>query len=194
MGAVSSTFIAGVELKKRWPARWVSTQLQTIRLGKRYEDRSPLIKDSCLEALRPLRRLGHLEDSMWDAALKAGVLGEHQLAPVRKELESVVPMPAVFDQVFVRNLRARQWKKGASKMHLADQLSKDIELFKRSSGADRAVMVWCGSTEVSLEPSAVHETPESLEKGLKASAADIPPSMIYATPRLPASPVTADLS
>ncbi|TBR24547.1 inositol-3-phosphate synthase [bacterium] len=185
MGAVSSTFIAGVELAKRGLARPLGslTQLQTIRLGKRYEDRSPLIKDFV-----PLAGLSDLafggwdifEDSMWDAALKAGVLGEHQLAPVKKELDAVVPMPAVFDQAYVRNLTPRQWKKGATKMHLADQLSKDIEVFKKSSGADRVVMVWCGSTEVSLEQSAVHESVEALEKGLKASSSEIPPSMIYA--------------
>ncbi|MBI3297454.1 MAG: inositol-3-phosphate synthase [Elusimicrobia bacterium] len=185
MGAVSSTFIAGVELAKKGLARPVGslTQFQTIRLGKRYEDRAPLIKDFV-----PLAGLGDLvfggwdifEDSMWDAALKAGVLGEHQLAPVKDELDAIVPMPAVFDQAWVRNLKPLQAKKGATKLALAEQLIKDIEVFKKTSGADRVVMIWCGSTEVSLEPSAVHETIEAFEKGLKTNSPDIPPSMIYA--------------
>ena len=185
MGAVTSTFIAGVELAKKGLAKPIGslTQLQTIRLGKRYENRAPLIKDFV-----PLASMGDLvfggwdifEDSMWEAAMKAGVLSETQLSPVRKELESVVPMPAVFDQAYVRNLKARQQKKAATKFDLAEQLIKDIALFKKSSGADRLVMIWCGSTEVSMEQSAVHETIEAFEKGLKANSPDIPPSMIYA--------------
>ncbi|MDE2292589.1 MAG: inositol-3-phosphate synthase, partial [Elusimicrobia bacterium] len=185
MGAVTSTFIAGVQLARKGLARPLGslTQFQNIRLGKRYENRAPLIKNFVpLAALEDLTFGGWdiFEDSMWDAAMNAGVLAEHQLAPVRKELESVVPMPAVFDQAYVRNLKARQFKKGATKMHLAEQLMKDIELFKKSSGADRLVMVWCGSTEVSMERTAAHETVESLEKAMKANSQDVPPSMIYA--------------
>ncbi len=185
MGAVTSTLIAGVELAKKGMAapKGSLTQLQTLRLGKRYENRAPLIKDFV-----PLAGLDDLvfggwdifEDSMWEAALKAGVLAEHQLAPVRKELESVVPMPAVFDQAYVRNLKPRQVKKAANKLQLAEQIMKDIELFKRSSGADRLVMIWCGSTEVSMEIGSAHESVEALEKAMKADSDDVPPSMIYA--------------
>ncbi|MBI5596972.1 MAG: inositol-3-phosphate synthase [Elusimicrobia bacterium] len=185
MGAVTSTLIAGVELAKKGLAKPIGslTQLQTIRLGKRYEDRAPLIKEFVpLAGLEDLVFGGWdiFEDSMWEAAMKAGVLSEAQLAPVRKELEAIVPMPAVFDQDYVRNLKARQQKKAATKFELAEQVIKDIALFKKTSGAERLVMVWCGSTEVSMEPSAVHESVEAFEKGLKSNSPEIPPSMIYA--------------
>ncbi|MFC1679999.1 inositol-3-phosphate synthase [Elusimicrobiota bacterium] len=185
MGAVTSTFIAGVELIKKGFAipKGSLTQLQRIRLGKRYEDRNPLIKNFV-----PLAKIEDLvfagwdifEDSMWEAAMKAGVLRESQIAPVRKELENIVPMPAVFDQAYVRNLKARQQKKGKNKMDLAQQLIKDIALFKKRSGVDRLVMVWCGSTEVSMEQTAVHESVDAFENGLRKSSPDIAPSMIYA--------------
>ncbi|MFH1725759.1 MAG: inositol-3-phosphate synthase [Elusimicrobiota bacterium] len=185
MGAVTSTFIAGLELIKKGlgEPKGSLTQLQTIRLGKRYENRNPLIKNFV-----PLAEIGDIvfggwdifEDSMWEAALKAGVLPEARILPVKKELESIVPMPAVFDQAYVRNLKASQAKKGADKMDLAKQLIKDIEIFKKNSGCDRLVMVWCGSTEVSMEQTAVHETVESLEDAMRKNSPDIPPSMIYA--------------
>jgi myo-inositol-1-phosphate synthase len=119
-------------------------------------------------------------DNASEAALKAGVLTREALAPVRGELESVRPMSAVFERAWVKNLDGPNVKKGASKMHLADALVKDIEDFRKSSGASRAVMVWCGSTEVYAQQKPVHETLEAFEKGLKESSPDIPPSMIYA--------------
>ncbi len=185
MGAVTSTFIAGIELMKKGlaTAKGSLSQLQTIRLGKRYENRNPLIKDFV-----PLAKVNDLvfggwdifEDSMWEACLNAGVLSETQIRPVKKELEGIIPMPAVFDQDFIRNLKPQQVKKGASKMDLAEQLIADIELFKKSSGANRLVMIWCGSTEILVEQKPVHESVESLEEGLRLSSPDIPPSMIYA--------------
>ncbi|OIO06423.1 MAG: inositol-3-phosphate synthase [Elusimicrobia bacterium CG1_02_63_36] len=185
MGAVTSTFIAGVELMKKGLAapKGSLTQLQRIRLGKRYENRNPRISEFV-----PLAQLSNLvfggwdifEDSVWEAALKAGVLPETRLAPVKKELEAIVPMPAVFDQSYVVNLKARQQKTGKNKMDLAEQLMKDIELFKKSNGCDRLVMVWCGSTEVHMEKTAVHETLEAFEQGLRDDSKDIPSSSIYA--------------
>jgi myo-inositol-1-phosphate synthase len=185
MGAVTSTFIAGVELIKKGLGKPVGsvTQLQTIRLGKRYEKRSPLIKEFV-----PLASLEQLvfggwdlfPDDMWTAALKAGVLDEHRLAPVRKELEAVKPMPAVFDASYIKNLKGTHCKKAKSKWDLAQQVIADIESFKKKNGCDRVVMLWCGSTEILPEPSPVHETLEALEKGLRDSAPEIPPSMIYA--------------
>jgi myo-inositol-1-phosphate synthase len=185
MGAVTSTFIAGVELVKKGLGKPVGslTQLQTIRLGKRYENRSPLIKDFV-----PLASLEQLVFGGWDlfpddmfvAATKAGVLDAAQLAPIKKELESIKPMPAVFDQAYIKNLKATHVKKGKSKMDLANQVIADIESFKKKNGCDRVVMLWCGSTERLPEPAAVHEDLEALEQGLKDSAPEIPPSMIYA--------------
>ncbi|HBL16415.1 MAG: inositol-3-phosphate synthase [Elusimicrobia bacterium GWA2_69_24] len=185
MGAVSSTFIAGVELIRRGLAepKGSLTQLQRIRLGKRYENRNPLIKELVpLAELKDLRFGGWdiFEDSMWEACNKAGVLRESQIAPIRKELEAIRPMPAVFDQSYVKNLAPRQVKKWTNRMDLAQQLMRDIERFKKESGADRLVMIWCGSTETSMETAAAHESIEALEKAMKDDSRDIPPSMVYA--------------
>jgi myo-inositol-1-phosphate synthase len=185
MGAVTSTFIAGVELVKKGLGKPVGsvTQLQTIRLGKRYENRAPLIKDFV-----PLASLEQLVFGGWDlfaddmfvAATKAGVLDAAQLAPVKKELEGIKPMTAVFDGSYIKNLKSTHCKKGKSKMDLALQVIADIESFKKKNGCDRVVMLWCGSTEILPQRTAVHEDLEAFEKGLKDSAPEIPPSMIYA--------------
>jgi len=185
MGAVTSTFIAGVELAKKGLGTPIGslTQLQTIRLGKRYENRAPLIKDFV-----PLASLADLvwggwdlfPDNMWEAAMKAAVLQEHQLAPVRKELEAIKPMPAVADTAYIKNLKPTHFKKAKTKWDLAQQVIADIETFKKKNGCDRVVMLWCGSTEILPERGPVHETVEALEQGLKDNHPMIPPSMIYA--------------
>ena len=185
MGAVTSTFIAGVELAKKGLGKPIGslTQLQAIRLGKRYENRSPLIKDFV-----PLAGLDQLVFGGWDfytddmfvAATKAGVLDAAQLAPIQKELSAIKPMSPVYDPAYIKNIRAVSPKKGKTKMDLAQQVMADIESFKKKNGCDRVVMLWCGSTEILPERTAVHEDLEALEKGLKENAPEIPPSMIYA--------------
>ena len=185
MGAVTSTFIAGVELLKKGLGQPIGslTQLQRIRLGKRYEKRNPLIKDFVPLADPADLVFGGWDifpDNMYQAALKAGVLHPEQLKPVQKELEAIRPMPACFDQAYVRNLHPQQTIKAKTKMEMAEQLMKDIQAFKQKTGVERLVMIWIGSTEVALAPSAVHETIETFEQGLRANSPDIPPSMIYA--------------
>ncbi len=185
MGAVTSTFIAGVELAKKGLGKPIGslTQLQTIRLGKRYEDRNPLIKDFV-----PLAELSDIvfggwdlfPDNAWEAALKAGVLDKTQLEPVKKELEAVRPMTAVFDPAYIKNLTATHAKKAKTKWDLAQAVIRDIEEFKKRTGATRCVMLWCGSTEILPEPSPCHETVEAFERGLRDNDPAIPPSMIYA--------------
>ena len=185
MGAVTSTFIAGVELVKKGLGKPIGslTQLQTIRLGKRYENRTPLIKDFV-----PLAALNQLVFGGWDfyaddmfvAATKAGVLDAAQLAPIKKELEAIKPMSAIYDPAYIRNIKAANPKKGKSKWDLAQQVIADIENFKKKNGCDRVVMLWCGSTEVLPISSPVHEDLDAFEQGLKDSAPEIPPSMIYA--------------
>ncbi|MEK7657348.1 MAG: inositol-3-phosphate synthase [Elusimicrobiota bacterium] len=185
MGAVSSTFIAGVELCKKGLGRPIGslTQMQHIRLGKRYEGRRPLIRDFV-----PLEKPENLvfggwdifPDSIYHAALKAGVLSETRLEGVRAELDAVKPMPAVFDQAFVRNLQGSNVKQGGSKWDLARQIMKDIDVFRKKNRLERVVMIWCGSTEVSPARSKVHRSVAELEKGLKGDSPDIPPSMVYA--------------
>ncbi|MBI5200120.1 MAG: inositol-3-phosphate synthase [Elusimicrobia bacterium] len=184
MGAVTSTFIAGVELMKKGLGKPIGslTQLQTIRLGKRYEGRNPLIKDFVpLAGVESLVFGGWdlFDDNVYEAALKAGVLTPEQIAPVKKELSAIVPMPAVFDQDYVKNLRATHVKEG-TRWELAQQVMEDIENFKRKNKLDRVVMIWCGSTEVSTEPGEIHGSLEALEEAMKDDDKSIPPSMVYA--------------
>ncbi len=185
MGAVTSTLIAGVELVKKKLARPFGsiTQMQRIRLGKRYENRNPLIKNFMpLADLRDLVFGGWdiFEDSMHVAALKAGVLSPEQILPVKEELRSIHPMPAVFDKKFVKNLKPKQIKRLNNKMAQAEALIEDIQNFKMRHNLSRLVMVWCGSTEIFISPSAIHENLQDFEKGLKENSALISPSMIYA--------------
>jgi myo-inositol-1-phosphate synthase len=185
LGAVSTTFIAGVAAIRKGLAKPIGslTQMGTIRLGKRTEKRSPMIKDFV-----PLAELTGLSFAAWDifeddayeSARNAGVLEVPLLDQLRSDLEAVRPMKAVFDQNYVKRLHGTYVKAGKSKMDLAEQLMEDIREVKRKTGAARAVMVWCGSTETYLEKSPVHQDIESFEKGLKESSADISPSMIYA--------------
>src|SRR5689334_13123940 len=159
------------------------TQMGTIRLGKRTEGRAPRIREFV-----PLADLTDIVFGGWDifeedcyaAAKTAGVLEPSQLEQVRSELEAIKPMPAVFDQRYVKRLQGPNVKKGKNKKDLADQLIADIRAFKKQHGCDRLVMVWTGSTEVFMKQGPVHESLAAFEKGLDASDEAIPSSMIYA--------------
>ena len=185
IGAVTTTFIAGIEAIRRGLGQPIGslTQLATVRLGKRTEGRSPLIKDFV-----PLAEIANLvyggwdifPDSAYEAALKAGVLEQTLLEQVKAPLEALRPMPAVFDPEYVRRIEGPNVKKGASKMELAEALMADIEGFRRTSDAARLVMIWCASTEVFHTPSAVHQTLKDFEAGLVSNAPDIAPSQVYA--------------
>ena len=185
LGAVSTTFIAGVQAIRRGLAAPVGsvTQMGTIRLGKRTEGRAPLIRDFVpLAGVEDLSFAGWdvFEDDAWTAARKAGVLEPALLDQVKDELSAVKPMRAVFDRDYVKKLDGPFVKTGATKMDLAEQLIEDIERSREASGAARAVMIWCGSTETFLEETDTHRDVESFERGLRENSADIAPSMIYA--------------
>ena len=185
MGAVATTFIAGVEAVRQNLSRPIGslTQMGTIRLGRRTESRTPFIRDFV-----PLAGLDDLvfggwdlfKDNAYDAAIKAGVLERTLLDQVKGFLTGIRPMPAVFEQRFVKNLHGENVKKGKSKMDLAEQVMDDIRNFQKSSGANRTVMIWCGSTEIFLKASSVHQSLAAFEKGLKTNSKEIAPSMIYA--------------
>jgi myo-inositol-1-phosphate synthase len=185
MGAVTTTFIAGVEAIKRNLAKPIGsvTQMAAIRLGKRTEGRSPRIKDFV-----PLASLDDLVFGTWDiypdncyeAAEKAGVLEMPLLEKLREPLSRIQPMPAVFDQEFVRRIDGPNKKPKASKMDHAEMLMEDIRGFRESTGAARLAMIWCGSTEVFHKPSAVHRTLADFECGLQKNDPEISPSQIYA--------------
>ena len=185
MGAVATTFVAGVEAVRKGLAKPIGslTQMGTIRLGKRTEGRSPAIKDFVpLAQLKDLVFTGWdiFEDDMYTAASKAGVLEKELLGRLKPLLSSIKPRTAVFDHNYVRRLDGPNVKKGKNKMDLAEEVRQDIRDFKKSSGADRLVTIWCGSTESFLEPSVIHQNVKAFEKALTKSDENIAPSMIYA--------------
>jgi myo-inositol-1-phosphate synthase len=185
MGAVCSTFVAGVEAVKKGLAKPIGslTQMGTIRLGKRTESRVPFIKDFVpLASLQDLVFGGWdlFSDNIYQAGLKAGVLERSLLDSVRPALEGICPWPAAFDKAYVRRLDGTHVKKASNKMELAEQLQEDIRNFQKQNNLSRTVMVWCASTEIFLRPAAVHETIESFEQGLIKNDPAIAPSMIYA--------------
>jgi myo-inositol-1-phosphate synthase len=185
MGAVGTTFIAGCLLARRGLGEPVGslTQMGTIRVGKRTDAKSPLIKDFIsLASLDDLVFGGWdlFHDNAYQAARTAEVLTVEHLDMVKDELEQIKPMPAVFFPEYVKRLRGENVKPGNDKWALAEAVREDIRNFKKVNGLDRAVAVWCGSTEVHSEPSDVLSSLEKFEAGLKSSDPAISPSMIYA--------------
>lgn len=185
LGAVSTTFIAGVHAIRKGQASATGSlsQIGTIRLGKRTDDRTPLIKDFIeLAALDDLVFGGWdiFDENCYEAAKTAGVLDPSLLEDLRPELEAICPWPAVFDQRYVKRLMGPNVKSGANKQELADQLTADIRQFKVEKQLDRMVMIWCASTEVFMESQPVHQSLAAFEAGLEASDPAIPSSMVYA--------------
>jgi len=184
-GAVSTSFIAGIEAFKKGLGEPVGSlsQMGTIRLGKRTSKKSPLIKD-----LLSLADIEDLEFFGWDvypencykAAIKAGVLEESLIQQLKNELESIVPEKAVFNKRYASNLKGKNIKKEKNYFELARELISDINTFKTKNKINRLVMVWCGSTEIFIKKSKVHENIKSFEEGLKRNDKNISPSMIYA--------------
>jgi myo-inositol-1-phosphate synthase len=185
MGAVTTTFIAGIEAVRRGLAKPIGsvTQLATIRLGKRTDGRTPLIKDFV-----PLAGLDDLvfgtwdifEDTCFEAAQRAGVLDAPLLDKLHEPLSAIRPMKAVFDQEYVKRIIGPNVKEKGTKMDKAEMLMEDIGNFRASSGASRLAMIWCGSTEVFHKAAAVHQTLKDFECGLMKDDPEISPSQIYA--------------
>ena len=185
MGAVATTFVAGVEAVRKGISKPIGslTQMGTIRLGKRTDGRSPKINEFVpLAGLNDLVFTGWdiFEDDMYAAAGKAGVLDRSLLEQVKPFLSSIKPRKAVFDKNYVKKLDGPNVKKGKNKMDLAEQLRDDIRDFRKSSGADRLVMAWCGSTETFIEAGPAHQSVAALEKAMQKNDESIAPSMIYA--------------
>jgi myo-inositol-1-phosphate synthase len=185
MGAVTTTFIAGVEAVKRGIAKPIGsvTQHSTIRLGKRTDNNTPKIKDFV-----PLAGIEDLEFGGWDifeencyeAAVHAGVLDKQLVEQLKDPLSRIKPMTAVFDHEYVKRIHGPNLKPNGSKMDHAEMLMDDIREFKTSRGCDRLSMIWCGSTEVFHRPAAVHATLKDFECGLQKNDPEISPSQIYA--------------
>jgi myo-inositol-1-phosphate synthase len=183
LGAVATTMIAGVEAVRKGLAKPIGslTQMGTIRLGKRTDNTSPLIKDYV-----PLAKLEDVvftgwdifEDNVYESAAHAKVLDEKTLLQLKPFLETIKPLPAVFDQFYVKRLHGTHVKKGKNKLDLANQLRADIQAFRKT--VDRVVVIWAASTEIFLLPTAVHQSIEAFEKGLEDNDPGIAPSQIYA--------------
>lgn len=185
LGAVATTLIAGVFAVNKGISKPIgsTTQMGTIRVGKRTSDNNPLIKDFI-----PLADIKNIvfggwdlfEDNVYQSAVNAGVLDRYTLEQLKPELESIKPMKAVFNKKYVTKIDGPNVKKAATKMELADQLRQDIRDFKTKNNCDRLVMVWTGSTEIYIQECEVHQTIEKLEEGLRKNDDNIPSSMIYA--------------
>jgi myo-inositol-1-phosphate synthase len=186
LGAVATTFIAGVEAIRRGMAEPIGslTQLAHIRLGKRTDDRNPFIRDFLpLAGLKDIVFGGWdpFPDNAYESALNAGVLNKYEhIEPLADFLKDIRPMPAVFDNHYVTRIDGTNVKTGATKRDLGEQLRQDIRDFKARHGCDRLVMVWCASTEIFLQVSEAHTSLEKFEQGLDSNDPAIAPSMIYA--------------
>jgi myo-inositol-1-phosphate synthase len=186
LGAVATTLIAGVELAKRGQGLPIGsmTQMGTIRLGKRTENRTPLIKDFV-----PLARLEDIVWGAWDvfpddayvSATRAGVLeqGKH-IEAISDVLRDIRPMKAAFERKYARNLTGDNYYEGASKREMLNSIRADINRFRDEKKVDRLVMIWCASTEIFIEPGPQHETIAAFEKAIDANDEVIAPSMLYA--------------
>jgi myo-inositol-1-phosphate synthase len=185
LGAVSTTTIAGIMAIRQGLSKPIGslTQMGTVRLGRRTDNRSPTIREFV-----PISGLDDLvfggwdlfEDNCYEAAKTAGVLEGSLLDQVKGELSQIKPWPAVFDRHYVKRLDGPNVKKGKNKLELAHQVIDDIRRFKSEHKLARVVMIWCGSTEIYLQDSAVHQSVEALEKGMAANDPLVPSSMIYA--------------
>ncbi len=186
LGAVASTLIAGVELVKRGQGQPIGslTQMGTIRLGKRTDGRTPLIKDFV-----PITKLDDIVFGAWDpfpddayvAATRAGVLeGGKHIEGIADALREVRPMPAAFDRSYVKNIDAGNVKGGISKRAMLEAIREDINRFRDEHQVERLVMIWCASTEIFIEPGPAHADIDSLEKAIDANDPTIAPSMLYA--------------
>ena len=185
MGAVATTFMAGVELVRKKMSQPVGslTQMGTIRLGKRTDGRTPLIRDFV-----PLAGLNDLvfggwdifPDSAYEAAAHAAVLSPEDLAKAKRFLSGIHPMKAAFDRNYVKRLDGKHIKKAKNKYDLALEIKDDIKRFAKQSKASRLAMIWAGSTEIFLKPGDVHSTIKKFEEGMKKNNPAIAPSMLYA--------------
>ena len=176
----------------------------TVRLGKRTEKRTLLIKDFISLASLDDLVFGGWDihgESCYETALRSGVLDSKHLEVLRPQLETVRPWKAVFNRRYVKRLTGRHVKKSRNKRQLAFELMKDIEEFKKTQRLSRLVMIWCGSTETFLQPSEVHSTLAKFESGLERNDPQITSSMIYTYARhfpwgflMPTGPLTSPLT
>ena len=184
-GAVSSTFIAGTYAVRKNLSKPIGsiTQMATMRLGQRNENRFPKIKD-----VVPLAGLEDIvfggwdihDESVFESCVRSEVLNSRDFYPLQEELEKLRPMKSVFMQDYVKRLQATHQKTGTTKWDLMEQLRKDIRDFKTANQCERLVVIWNGSTEIFISMSEVHSDLAKFEQAMKDNHVDIAPSMLYA--------------
>lgn len=184
MGAVATTLYAGVAAIKKElePPTGSYALMGKVRLGKRNENRSERVRD-----IVPLADLENIVFGGWDiftdnayeAARNAEVLNPYLLEKVEDDLKKIKPMPAVFDPNYIKRIDGENKKSYKTKMEAADMLRDDMKNFMKDNGCDRAVIVWCASTEVYNPIEDVHMSVKAFEQGLRDNDPRISPSQIY---------------
>ena len=185
MGAITTTILAGIFNIRKGLSKPIGsvTQMGHIRLGKRTDKRSPLIKDFVpLTSIENIEFAGWdiFEDDMYEAAVKADVVLPKHLEPIKEEMKAIKPMKAVFYHDWVKNLDGKHVKKGKNHMDLAKQLMDDMKKCMAEKGCTRAVVVWNASTEAYHKPCEIHESLEAFEKAMNENHPEVAPSQIYA--------------
>ncbi len=179
LGAVTTTFLAGVEAIRRklaFPFGSLSQLGELEGEGRRIAEALPLAP---LEDL-VFATWDIFPEDAYEAARQAKVLSERDLAAVEDFLRTIRPMPAVFDPQYVRRLNGPHVKQAPTKRHLAEALCEDIQGALEATGAKRAVMIWCASTEVHCTPAPCHQSLQAFEVALEKNDPAIAPSQIYA--------------
>jgi myo-inositol-1-phosphate synthase len=184
LGAVATTFIAGVELVRQGKAVPVGSLTQLGMLRPRPGDTVPLRFGD----VAPLARLEDLVFGAWDiidedaakVAERSEVLSRDHINQVRGTLQALRPKPGVHDPELVRRLEANHVMEAATHREKVARLRQDIRDFKRELGADRAVMLFCASTEAYRPPGPQVESLRAFERALDASDPALSPTMLYA--------------
>ena len=187
LGAVSTTFMTGVMMIRKGLAKPVGsmTQYDKIRVGKgrnkKYLHYNEIVS---------MPDLKNIEFAAWDvypenayeSAIKAEVLKEKDINPVKDELKKIKPMKAAFDPNYAKRLDGKNVKKCKDRWDMTEQIRKDIRDFKQKTGVKRVVVLWAASTEIYVEPDMkYHGKLADLEKAMKDNVVDkIAPSMCYA--------------
>ena len=187
LGAVTTTVIAGVLMSRKGLSQPIgSFACQGImRLGKGREKIYKEVKD-----IVPIADLNDIVFGAWDiypenayeAAIKAAVLKQSDIEPIKNELENIRPIPALFDKNYATNIDGPNIKKGDNRWKLTEQVREDIKQFKAKNNCERVVVIWIASTEKYIpRDNVVHESLQTFEEAMKANDVQrIAPSMCYA--------------
>jgi len=182
LGAVATTFVAGVELIRRHGKHPVGSLSQLGALESATGER---VRIADAVSLAPLDGLVFgawdvLAGNAHERARQVNVLSREDIDSVAEPLSAIQPMPGVFLPEHMPTLEANRVKSAKSKRDLVDALREDIRAFRRSNALDDVVAVYCASTEFEVEPSPSHRSYEAFLQGLEKGDPSITASMMYA--------------